>query len=305
MTREDEIAAKAVRSSTLKSLKVKKALRIKQIKEEAEEKIREVNIQYADDPERLRAKYAADDYARTEKAKKRAEKRIAKEKVRNERERKIRKYTIGEEIFSSIVQGVGAGLFIAATVLLNVRAIDNVPGDYKNFYIALFNCFGFAMILNYIFSVLSHALTNSTAKEVFKRFTRILIFVVIDATYFVYTIAAIEGGTISLLYGAIVAGIATVCSVVGIFLYAIGGSRFETVNIVFDAILGWGGLFICTSIYHAITKGSFAMLIACGVFYTIGLVFCSLRKVKFMHAIGDLIVLVASIYLFFSYFLMY
>ena len=62
MTREDEIAAKAVRLSTLKSLKVKKELRIKQIKQDAEEKIREVNIQYADDPERLRAKYAADDF---------------------------------------------------------------------------------------------------------------------------------------------------------------------------------------------------------------------------------------------------
>ncbi len=305
MTREDEIAAKAVRNSTLKSLKVKKELRIKQIKEEAEEKIREVNIQYADDPERLRAKYAADDYAKTEKAKKRAEKRIAKEKARNERERKVRKYTLGEEIFSSIVQGLGAGLFVAATVLLNVRAIDKVPGNYQSIYIVLFNCFGIAMLLNYIFSVLSHALTNSTAKEVFKRFTRILIFVVIDATYFIYTLAAIEGGTISPLYGTIVTGIATVCSIVGIFIYAIGGSRFETVNIIFDAILGWGGLFICANIYHAITNKSFAMLIACGIFYTIGLVFCSIRKVRFMHAIGDLIVLVASVYLFFSYFLMY
>ena len=59
MTREDEVAAKAVRLSTLRSLKLKKRLRIRQIKEEAEAKIREINIQYAEDPERLRAKYAA------------------------------------------------------------------------------------------------------------------------------------------------------------------------------------------------------------------------------------------------------
>ena len=69
MTKQDEIAAKAVRNSTLKSLNLKRKLRIKQIKEETEAKIREINIQYAEDPERLRAKYAADDYARTERAK--------------------------------------------------------------------------------------------------------------------------------------------------------------------------------------------------------------------------------------------
>ena len=38
MTRQDEIAAKAVRISTLKSLKQKRALRIRQIKEEAANK---------------------------------------------------------------------------------------------------------------------------------------------------------------------------------------------------------------------------------------------------------------------------
>ena len=70
MTKEDAIAIKAVRKSTLKSLKLKKKLRISQIKKDAEAQIREINIQYADDPERLKAKYAASDYARSEKAKK-------------------------------------------------------------------------------------------------------------------------------------------------------------------------------------------------------------------------------------------
>ena len=100
MTKQDEIAAKAVRNSTLKSLNLKRKLRIKQIKEETEAKIREINIQYAEDPERLRAKYAADDYARTERAKKRAAQRIEKEKKHLEREHKLRAYSLGEEIFS-------------------------------------------------------------------------------------------------------------------------------------------------------------------------------------------------------------
>ena len=305
MTREDEIAAKAVRLSTLKSLKVKKQLRIRQIKEEAEAKIREVNIQYADDPERLRAKYAADDYAKSEKAKKRAAKRIAKEKAHNEFERKIRRYTLCEEIFSSIVQGLGACIFIAATALLNVFALNNVPEKSKIVYIILFNCFGGAMILNYLFSVLNHALSNSSAKEVFKRLSRIFVLFAIESTYLVYSFAAINGGTISWLYGIIVTAIATVLVLVSLFLYAIGGSRFDLATIILNAVLGWSGLFICAHLFHAITKESFALFIASGVFYTIGLVFCAIRKVRFIHSIGNTIVLIASGLLFFSYFLMY
>lgn len=101
----DEIASKAVRKSTLKSLKVKKASRLKQLKADYEKSVQEINIQYAKDPERLKAKYAAAQYARTEKAKKRAEKRIARAQELIAIEEKTRRLTIPEEIASSIVQG--------------------------------------------------------------------------------------------------------------------------------------------------------------------------------------------------------
>lgn len=300
MTRQDEIAAKAVRISTLKSLKLKRKLRIKQIKETTANKIREINIQYAEDPERLRAKYAADDYARTERAKKRAAKRIIKEKKHLERENKLRPYTLGEEIFSSVVQGIGACLFIAATVLLDVFAIDRVPTEMKNLYLVVYTCFGLTMIINYIMSILHHALTNSSAKEVFKRFCHIGVFLIIACAYTGYSLVSITN-----LFGWIVTIIVWSICFVGILMYAIAGSRLEIVNIVFYAVLGWAGLFICNQVYHAITPTSFGMLITAGVVYTIGLIFCSLRKVKFMHAIGDLILLTASVYLFFSFFFIF
>ena len=67
---QDEIASKAVRKSTLKSLKVKKASRLRQLKRDYQKAVQEVNILYAEDPERLKAKYAAADFAKTEKKKK-------------------------------------------------------------------------------------------------------------------------------------------------------------------------------------------------------------------------------------------
>lgn len=297
MTRQDEIAANAIRKSTLKSLKLKKRLRIEQIKQDAEEKIRQVNIQYAKDPERLKAKYAAEDYARTERKKKIAQKRIEKEQKRLDYEQKLRPYTIGEEIFSSVVQGIGACLFIAATVLLNVFATNRAPQEQKTLYTIFCSCFGGTMILCYLMSTLHHAFTNPTAKEVFKRLSHISVYLVIACAYSAYSLVSITN-----TFGWIVTAAVWVISLVGIIMYAIAGSKVEVVSIIFYAILGWAGLFICNQVYHAITPTSFKFLIISGITLTIGLIFCNIRKVKFFHAIGDLIVLAGSIYLFFSFF---
>ena len=62
MSRQDDIAAKAVRKSTLKSIKEKKQVRLRQLKEDYEKSVQEINIQYSEDPERLKAKYAAENY---------------------------------------------------------------------------------------------------------------------------------------------------------------------------------------------------------------------------------------------------
>ena len=269
MTREDEIAANAVRLSTLRSIKAKKQLRIRQIKEEAEAKIREINIQYAEDPERLKAKYAAEDYAKSEKAKKRAERAIVREKQHIERENKLRPFTLGEEIFSSIVQGIGACLFIAATVLLDVFAVSRAAADKQKIYLILFTS------------------------------CRVDIFLVLSCAYATYTYKIFSLANIHVL---ILSGIVWAICLVGIIMYSIAGSRIELVNIIFYAVLGWAGLFICKQLYQVLSTGSFSLLIVAGIFYTIGLVFCSVRKIKFFYAVGNLIMLLASVYLFFSLF---
>lgn len=305
MTRQDEIAAKAIRTSTLKSLKLKRKLRLKQLKSEYENKIREINIQYAEDPEFLKAKYAAEDYARSEKAKKRAEKQIAKEKNRINRIKKLRPYSIAEEIFSSIVQGIGACLFIAATVLLDVIALERVDSQYRNVYLTLYTCFGITMILNYISSILHHALTNASAKETFKRLTHCLVFLIIACAYTTYAWVPVLSNENFDLFGMIVLGIVWIICFVGFLMYAIAGSQLEIANIVFYAVLGWASLFLVNQLYHSLTVSSFSFLITSGVVFTLGLIFCSIRKVRFMHAIGNTIMLVGSVLFFFSFFLIF
>ncbi len=299
MTREDEIALKAARASTLKSLKIKKKLRIRQIEEEAAEKIRALHIQYAEDPERLKAKYAAADYAKSEKARRRAERAIAREKAHIERQNRFRPFSLGEEICSSIIQGMGAGLSIAATALLDAITLDRIPPERRTVYFALFTALGAAMTFNYLMSLLHHAIPAWGAKEVFKRLCRAGVFAVIACAYaaFAYDIFPLAP-----VYVATVTATVWLICLTGLLMYAIAGSRLEIVNLILCAALIGIGLFICRQLHQTLSARSFGMLAASAICFTGGLIFQWLRQIKYFHALGDLILLIGSVHFFFSLF---
>ncbi len=296
MSRQDDVAAKAVRRATLKSLKEKKKMRIRQIKEDCEKTIRDVNIQYDEDPERLKAKYAAADYAKSEKARAKAEKKIEQEKISIENEKKRRRFSLGEEIGSSIVQGIGVCLFIAATAILDTLAIRGAT-SYISLTMVLYSLFGASMILMYLFSVLRHSLTHPGAKEVFNRLAHVSTFFIIGFGYTAYTLTKIQGTLGWVLFG-IVWGI----SIVGAILYAVFGSRSEKMSFAFYLVLGISGLLLCRYLYGVLSAESFRMLVLAGIFYIVALVFYSLRKIKYMHLVSNCLMLIGSIYMFFSLF---
>lgn len=296
MSRQDDIAAKAVRKSTLKSIKEKKQVRLRQLKEDYEKSVQEIHIQYSEDPERLKAKYAAENYAKNERKQKIAAKRIETEKKLIEAEKKVRHLTVGEEIASSIVQGLGACLFIAGTAILDTIAISKAQ-EYITTTIIFYSLFGVSMILMYLFSLLQHALTNFTAKAVFNRLAHIWTFLIIGFCYSAYTITKLQS-----LSGWILFGIVWTVVLVGILFYAISGRKFENLNTILYVVAGFSGLVVARNLYQVLSPKSFSMLIIGAVFYVVGIVFYNLRKIKYMHFIGNVIMLLGSVYIFLSMF---
>ncbi len=296
MSRQDDIAEKAVRKSTLKSLQAKKRRRLAQLKADYEKAVQEVNLQYTEDPERLKAKYAAADYAKTEKAKRRAEKKIETEKKIIEASKKLRPLTLPEEIASSIVQGIGAALFIAATAVLDSIAVRNL-NSYVNVTTIFYTLFGASMILMYICSLLQHALTNFTAKTVFNRLAHVWTFLIIGFGYSVYTITKIQG-----IRGWLLFGFVWIMVLTGALFYAIAGRKHEKLNIILCAIAGFSGVIFAARLYTTLPTTSFTMLVLGGVFYLVGLIFYGLRKVAYMHLIANILMLFGSVYIFFSLF---
>ena len=296
MSRQDEIAEKAVRKSTLKSLKKKQRSRLHQLKIDYENAVQQVNIMYAEDPERLKAKYAAAEYAKNERAKKLAERRIANEKRLIELGKKSRRLTVGEEIASSIVQGIGVALFIAATAILDTLAMRNVT-SFFNTTIVFYSLFGASMILMYLSSVLQHALTNITAKQVFNRLSHIFSFLIIGFGYSAYTITKIQGDAGWVLFGIVWALI-----FIGVLFYGIAGQKYAKLNIALYAIAGFSGLGVAKILFEVLSPKSFSMLVSGAAFYLVGMIFYNLQKIKYMHLLSNIIMLFGSVLIFFSLF---
>lgn len=295
-TIQDEIALKAKRKTTLKSLKLKKKFRLRKLRQDYEKNVREIHIQYSRNPERLKAKYAADDYARSERKKARAQRRISQEQKAIEFLENERALSTNEEIASAIVQGIGAALFIAALAILDtLGARDGMP--FRSFTIVCYTLYSACMILMYIFSCLQHAITSMFPKIVMDRLSHIFVFLSMGFSYTTYTITKIQG-----LAGWIIFGFVWAVSVIGVIFYAISGRKHLKLNKVLYALAGVSLYTMTGSLYHNLPTYSFGMLICSAVFYTIGFLFYNLRKFRFLHFVGNLFFLAANVYMFFSLF---
>ena len=169
--------------------------------------------------------------------------------------------------------------------------------DFFNTTIVFYSLFGASMILMYLFSTLRHALTNIVAKQVFSRLSHVFSFLSIGFAYSAYTITKIQG-----VYGWILFGIVWGLVLIGILFYAISGRKYDKLNIVLATLAGASGLAFAKLFFDVLSPRSFTMLCLAAVFYIVGILFYSLRKVKYMHVIANIFFLVGSIYLFFSMF---
>ena len=170
--------------------------------------------------------------------------------------------------------------------------------DFRSLTIVCYTLFGVSMILMYLSSCLQHAFTALVPKIVFNRLAHVFVFLNIGFAYTTYTITKIQGEL-----GWIMFGIVWGLDVIGILFYAIAGKRHAKLNTVLYSLAAVS-LFAMIKVLHDVLPGAcFAMLLCAAGFYIAGFIFYNLKKVRFMHFVGNLFMLIASIYMFFSLFL--
>lgn len=204
-----------------------------------------------------------------------------------------KRYTLGEEIFNSVTHGVGSLLSIAGTVVLIVFSAINSDA----FAVVSSAVYGASLIILYTMSTLYHSITNEKAKKFFRIMDHNTIFFLIAGTYTPYTLAVLRSPLGWVLFGVVWGAAA-----IGIVLNSIDLEKFSKISVVCYIAMGWVIIIAVKPLMSSMPFISFALLVAGGVFYTIGVIFYSIKKVKYFHSVWHIFTVIGSALHYFSVF---
>ncbi|MDX9872233.1 MAG: hemolysin III family protein [Clostridia bacterium] len=207
-----------------------------------------------------------------------------------------KRYSLQEEIFSSVSHGLGALLSIAALVVAVVFAA--LKGDAWR--IVSFSIYGFTLFFLYLSSTLYHGLVYEKAKKVLRVFDHAAINLLIAGSYTPLALIAMRG-----VWGWTLFGVIWGLALTGIVLNIVSLEKTRLYTTVLYVIMGWLIVFALKPMLAMIPPGLFNWLLAGGLIYTVGIVFYAVKKIPFNHGIWHLFVLGGSIvhYLGFLFYL--
>ena len=193
----------------------------------------------------------------------------------------VPEYTKGEEIFNAVSHIVGGALGLAALVTLLIYAYPNAG------YMASVAAFGVSVIVLYTMSALYHFLPRGGGKKVFRIFDHCTIFLLIAGTYTPFCVIALGLSTL----GIIIIVIEWALAVLGITGNAIAmhNKVIKGISMAFYCIMGWLILIAFGELWQKLTVAEFALLLAGGLAYTLGIIFYALgKKIKYFHSVWHL-----------------
>lgn len=192
------------------------------------------------------------------------------------------KLTLGEEIFNAASHALGAGLSIAAMVLLLLKSNTGLEVMASCFY-------GISMVLMMAMSSIYHAMkSGSTAKRVCRRFDYSSIYLLIGGTFapiFLVYIGGRIGITLFCIQWSIIA-----CGVT--LLAVFGPGKWRPLHFTLYFLLGWSGLIFLPDFYQNARMLLWFILVG-GVVYTLGMIPFA-RGRKYDHCVWHLFVLTAA-----------
>ena len=202
-----------------------------------------------------------------------------------------KRYTLGEEIFNSVSHGAGGMLAIAGTVVLIV-----IAALYSNAWGVVSSAiYGASMIILYTMSTLYHAITNKKAKSFFRIMDHNTIFILIAGTYTPYTLVPLRGPV-----GWTLLGIIWGAAIIGIVFNSISLEKAKKLSLVCYVAMGWAIIFAIKPMIASVTKPSLVFLLIGGIFYTAGIVFYAVKKIRYFHSVCHLFTVGGTVFHYFS-----
>jgi len=198
------------------------------------------------------------------------------------------------ERMNSITHLLGVVLAIVGLIFLVVRAA--LTGD--PWKIVSCSIYGGTLVTLYTSSTLYHSIKGAS-KRVFQKFDHSAIYLLIAGSYTPFTLVTLRGPWGWSLF-AVVWGLA----VIGILQDILFAKRRGILSVIIYLLMGWVAMVAIRPLSRALPGAGMALLVAGGLFYTIGIVFYALdKKIIHSHGIWHLFVLAGSVCHFFTVFL--
>lgn len=195
-------------------------------------------------------------------------------------------YSVAEEIVHAVTHGIGALLSLAGLVVL---VIDAAAGN-DPWRIVSAAVYGSSLVILYLGSTLYHALRMPGLKEVFRVLDHSSIFVLIAGTYTPFTLVTLRGP-----WGWTFFGLAWGLCLAGISLKTILGKRFGFLFGLLYLAMGWMSLLALKPLVSNLAPAGFGLLLGGGLVYSLGVIFYSIDRIPWNHAIWHVLVMAGSI----------
>lgn len=182
----------------------------------------------------------------------------------------------------------GVGAVLAVVGLVALVATTARRGDAWG--VVAVAVYGATLVMLYLASTLYHACGPSRAKQVFQHLDHGCIYLLIAGTYTPFCLVPLRGPWGWTLFG-LVWGLA----VVGLVLDVTARQRRRRLSLVIYLTMGWLIVVAIRPLLAALPAAALTWLGLGGVFYTGGVAFYVLRRLRYHHAIWHGFVLAGSI----------
>lgn len=149
--------------------------------------------------------------------------------------------------------------------------------------------FEFGMICVYTASTLYHYTTDLKLKNKFRVFDHVSIFYLIAGSYAPICLITLYNDSGIKIFGAVL-----IIALVGTLFKLFFTGKFEKLSLALYLAMGWLVVLDYNSVLNSLEFNAIALLVLSGLFYSFGIVFYSLEKMKYSHAIWHLFVLGGS-----------
>jgi hemolysin III len=166
---------------------------------------------------------------------------------------------------------MAASIFsLLGTVLLIVYSSTAA----KPWHIVSFSIYGFSLVSLFLASTLHHGVTSSPRVEgLLRAVDYFAIYVLIAGTYTPICLVVLRGPL-----GWSVFGVCWAVGLAGIGLKAAIPSLPKWISLTLYSTMGWLGAAIALPVYRAVSLAGIGLILAGGVFYTVGAVIFSVEK---------------------------